>query len=134
MLSKLASVAFNHLTKEILVEVLEKPSTEEKGVKAIVEEEEDNWMTPIIRCLEEGVWPEDLVEARSLWMKIPQYVMENGILFKKIIFKPYAAVCGALTGQLYYQGSTRGVVRNALRIKISGGKAHEARILLADDA
>lgn len=42
VLSKLASVAFNHLTKEILVEALEKPSTEEKGVKAIVEEEKDN--------------------------------------------------------------------------------------------
>jgi ribonuclease HI len=42
VLSKLASVAFNHLTKEVLVEVLEKPSTQEEEIKAIVEEEGDN--------------------------------------------------------------------------------------------
>ncbi|GKG06510.1 reverse transcriptase domain-containing protein, partial [Tanacetum coccineum] len=46
VLSKLASVAFNHLTKEILVEGLEIPSTEMKSVNAVVEEEGDNWMTP----------------------------------------------------------------------------------------
>ncbi|GJR76607.1 reverse transcriptase domain-containing protein [Tanacetum coccineum] len=54
VLSKLASVAFNHLTKEGLVEVLSKRSTECQEVNTVVEEEEDNWMTPIIRCLEEG--------------------------------------------------------------------------------
>lgn len=48
ILSKLASVAFDHLTKEILVEVLEKPSTEEETVNGIVEEEEENWMSPIL--------------------------------------------------------------------------------------
>nr|GEV15823.1 hypothetical protein [Tanacetum cinerariifolium] len=50
---------------------------------AIVEEDEDNWMTPIIRCLEEGIWPEDENEARTLRLKIGQYVMEEGIMFKK---------------------------------------------------
>ncbi|GKD27481.1 reverse transcriptase domain-containing protein, partial [Tanacetum coccineum] len=54
VLSKLASVAFNHLTKEILIEVLEAPPTERQEINAIMDEEEDNWMTPIIRCLEEG--------------------------------------------------------------------------------
>ncbi|GJR00456.1 hypothetical protein Tco_0523440 [Tanacetum coccineum] len=47
VLSKLASVAFNHLTKEILVEVLNAKSVEAREMNAIVEEEEDNWMTPI---------------------------------------------------------------------------------------
>ncbi|GKA43923.1 reverse transcriptase domain-containing protein [Tanacetum coccineum] len=66
VLSKLASVAFNHLTKEVLVEVLNERSTEGQEVHTIVEEEGDNWMTPIIRCLEEGIWPEDKNEARCL--------------------------------------------------------------------
>ncbi|GKE01536.1 reverse transcriptase domain-containing protein [Tanacetum coccineum] len=52
-------------------------------MNAIVEEKEDNWMTPIIRCLEEGIWPKDDNEARALRMKINQYVMEEGIMFKK---------------------------------------------------
>ncbi|GJS03654.1 reverse transcriptase domain-containing protein [Tanacetum coccineum] len=46
MLSKLASVAFNHLTKEVLVEVLNERSTEGQEVHTIVEEDGDNWMTP----------------------------------------------------------------------------------------
>ncbi|GKG22616.1 hypothetical protein Tco_0387919, partial [Tanacetum coccineum] len=66
VLSKLASVAFNHLTKEVLVEILNKQSTEGQEVHTIVEEEGDNWMTPIIRGLEEGIWPEDKNEARCL--------------------------------------------------------------------
>nr|GEV56098.1 copia protein [Tanacetum cinerariifolium] len=54
ILSKLATYAFDHLTKKVLVEVLAKRSTDQKEVGAIVGEEKDNWMTPIIRCLAEG--------------------------------------------------------------------------------
>ncbi|GJV03156.1 reverse transcriptase domain-containing protein [Tanacetum coccineum] len=70
ILSKLATHAFDHLTKKVLVEVLAERSTDRKEVSAIVEEEEDNWMTPIIRCLSEGVWPEDKEGRRALRMKI----------------------------------------------------------------
>ncbi|GJY52097.1 reverse transcriptase domain-containing protein [Tanacetum coccineum] len=42
VLSKLASVAFNHVTKEVLVEVLNERSTESREVHTIVEEEGDN--------------------------------------------------------------------------------------------
>ncbi|GJQ95191.1 reverse transcriptase domain-containing protein [Tanacetum coccineum] len=55
VLSKLATVPFHHLTKEILVEVLNERSTEVQEVQTIVEEEGDNWMTPIIKYLEEGI-------------------------------------------------------------------------------
>ncbi|GJZ92445.1 reverse transcriptase domain-containing protein [Tanacetum coccineum] len=49
-----------------------------KEIGAIVEEEEDNWMTPIIRCLAEEVWPEDKDERRALRMKINQPTMSSG--------------------------------------------------------
>ncbi|GJY31912.1 reverse transcriptase domain-containing protein [Tanacetum coccineum] len=88
VLSKLASVAFNHLTKEVLVEVLNTKSVDVQEVNMIVEEEEDNWMIPIIKCLEEGVWPTEENEARTLRMKISQYVIEEGILFKKSYLSP----------------------------------------------
>ncbi|GKC30715.1 reverse transcriptase domain-containing protein [Tanacetum coccineum] len=42
VLSKLASVAFNHLTKEVLVEVLNERSTEGKEINTVVEEEGDS--------------------------------------------------------------------------------------------
>ncbi|PWA89392.1 hypothetical protein CTI12_AA110840 [Artemisia annua] len=96
ILSKLASVAFDHLTKEILVEVLEKPSTEEEAINAIVDEEEENWMSPIIRCLEEGIWPEDQNEARALRMKISHYTMIDGVLFKKSYLGPMLRCVGPL--------------------------------------
>ncbi|GKD93357.1 reverse transcriptase domain-containing protein, partial [Tanacetum coccineum] len=70
ILSKLATHAFDHLTKKVLVEVLAERSTDRKELSAIVEEEEDNWMTLITRCLAEGVWPKDKEEKRALRMKI----------------------------------------------------------------
>ncbi|GKD78499.1 reverse transcriptase domain-containing protein [Tanacetum coccineum] len=82
ILSKLALEAFNHLTKEILVEVLNAKSVEAQEMNAIMEEDKDNLMTSIIKCLEEGIWLEDENEVRTLRMKIGQYVMEEGILFK----------------------------------------------------
>ncbi|GJX84808.1 reverse transcriptase domain-containing protein [Tanacetum coccineum] len=83
VLSKLASVAFNHLMKEVLVEVINEKSVDAKEVSTIIEDEEDNWMTPIIRCLKEGVWSEDENEARTLRMKIGQYTLMEGVLFKR---------------------------------------------------
>nr|GEV88528.1 hypothetical protein [Tanacetum cinerariifolium] len=70
VLSKLALVAFNHLTKDVLVEVMNEKSMDVKEVSMIVKEEEDNWMTPIIRCVKEGIWPKDENEGRTLRMKI----------------------------------------------------------------
>ncbi|GJS23947.1 reverse transcriptase domain-containing protein [Tanacetum coccineum] len=96
VLSKLDSVAFNHLTKEILFEVLNAKSVDVEEVSAIVEEEGRNWMTPIIECLEKGIWPNDENEARSLRMKISQYVMEDGVLFKKSYLFPMLRCVGPL--------------------------------------
>nr|GEY03069.1 reverse transcriptase domain-containing protein [Tanacetum cinerariifolium] len=83
VLCKLASMAFNHLTKEVLVEVLHERSTKSQEVRIVVEEEGDNWMTPILWCLEEGIWLKDKNEVRCLRAKIGQYAMESRILFKK---------------------------------------------------
>ncbi|GKA87439.1 reverse transcriptase domain-containing protein [Tanacetum coccineum] len=96
ILSKLATHVFDHLTKKVLVEVLVKRSTDRKEVSAIVEEEEDNWMTPIIRFLAEGVWPEDKDEKRALRIKINQYVLEEGVLFKKGYLVPMLRCVGPL--------------------------------------
>ncbi|GJU47986.1 reverse transcriptase domain-containing protein [Tanacetum coccineum] len=65
-------------------------------INMIIEEEEDNWMTPIIKCLEEGVWPTDENEVRTLRMKISQYVMKEGVLFKKSYLFPMLRCVGPL--------------------------------------
>ena len=62
-LSKLASVVFEHLTKEILVEILPVRSTEATVVETFsVQEQEKSWMTPFIEYLQDGVLPENKVE------------------------------------------------------------------------
>ncbi|GJT80302.1 reverse transcriptase domain-containing protein [Tanacetum coccineum] len=83
VLSKLASIAFNNLMKEVLLEVLNGKLVDAQEINVIVEEEEEYWMNPIIKCLEEGIWPLDENKARTLQMKISQYVMKEGVMFKK---------------------------------------------------
>ncbi|GKD69763.1 reverse transcriptase domain-containing protein [Tanacetum coccineum] len=88
VLSKLASVAFNHLTKEIPVETLDVSSMDMDEINVVVEEEEETWMTPIINCLKWEVWPKDQNETCALRMKIGQYVIEEWVLFKRSYLMP----------------------------------------------
>nr|GEW90606.1 reverse transcriptase domain-containing protein [Tanacetum cinerariifolium] len=53
-------------------------------------------MTPIIKCLEEEIWSEDENKARDLRMKIRQYIMEEGVLFKKSYLSPMLRCVGPL--------------------------------------
>ncbi|GJU37844.1 reverse transcriptase domain-containing protein [Tanacetum coccineum] len=125
VLSKLATVPFHNLTKEILVEVLNERSTEVREVQTIVEEEGDNWMTPIIKYLEEGIVPSDKNEARALRAKIGQYTMESGVLFKKGYLIPMLRCVGPLQanyvireihlGSCGMHVGPRAVVRKAIR-------------------
>ncbi|GKF36134.1 reverse transcriptase domain-containing protein [Tanacetum coccineum] len=103
VLSKLATVPFHHLTKEILVEVLNERSTEVQEVQTIVEEEGDNWMTPIIKYLEEGIVPSDNNEARALRAKIGQTSSGN-----YVIREIHMGSCGMHVGP-------RAIVRKAMR-------------------
>ncbi|GJW09010.1 reverse transcriptase domain-containing protein [Tanacetum coccineum] len=67
-----------------------------KQATTIVEEEGDNWMTPIIKYLDEGIVPSDKNEARALRAKIGQYTMESGVLFKKGYLIPMLRCVGPL--------------------------------------
>ncbi|GJX67310.1 reverse transcriptase domain-containing protein [Tanacetum coccineum] len=84
------------LTKPPIRRGQDKRSTEYEEINTIVEEEEDKWMTPIIRCLEEGVWPKDKNESRCLRTKINQYTLEDGVLFKKGYLVPMLRCVGPL--------------------------------------
>ncbi|GJS47141.1 reverse transcriptase domain-containing protein [Tanacetum coccineum] len=56
-LSKLASMTFEHLIKEVLVEVLTKRLIEEKEVLKVDTQERKSWMNPIHECLLSGLLP-----------------------------------------------------------------------------
>ncbi|GKB94574.1 reverse transcriptase domain-containing protein [Tanacetum coccineum] len=72
-LRKLASMTFEHLTKEVLVEVLARRSIEEKEVLQVETKEEESWMTPIHKYLLSSLLPEDSKESRKTRIKAPQY-------------------------------------------------------------
>ncbi|GKD66210.1 reverse transcriptase domain-containing protein [Tanacetum coccineum] len=74
-LSKLAAVQFKHLSKEVLVEVLN-----ERSVKA----------------QEKGKLPEHPVDARTLMEKIVNYTMEDDVLYRKSYFVPLMRCVGPL--------------------------------------
>ncbi|GKB12920.1 reverse transcriptase domain-containing protein [Tanacetum coccineum] len=102
VLSKLATVPFHNLTKEILVEVLNERSTEVQEVQTIVEEEGDNWMTPIVKYLEEGIVPSDSNEARAL-RKLRHSGNSHGIL-RNAYGRPFRAVVRIVVRKAMRQG------------------------------
>lgn len=92
-LSKLASSAYSHLTKEVLVEVLPRRSITEQMV-LVVTETTDSWMTPIIQYLTSGELPPTGSRARSIRMKAALYAIKNGILYKKGYLQPWLRCVG----------------------------------------
>ncbi|GKD73111.1 reverse transcriptase domain-containing protein [Tanacetum coccineum] len=95
-LSKLAVVQFDHLYKEVLVEVLNERSVEAQKVNMVVEEECPTWMTPTRNYLEKAMLPEDLVDARTLMEKIRNYTMKDGVLYRKSYLVPLIRCVGPL--------------------------------------
>ncbi|KAJ0565999.1 putative nucleotidyltransferase, Ribonuclease H [Helianthus annuus] len=86
-LSKLASVAFDHLAKEVKVEVLTSPSLNTAEV-ATVEGPQETWMTPIIRFLRDGILPEGEWAARRIRVRALQYELIEGELYRRSYLGP----------------------------------------------
>nr|GEV59584.1 reverse transcriptase domain-containing protein [Tanacetum cinerariifolium] len=88
-LSKIASTSFAHLSKQVLVEVLETKSITAKEVTAVIEEEGPTWMTELVNYLKESTLPEDEKKARKLRLKARQYELMEGILYKRSFLTPW---------------------------------------------
>ncbi|GJS50157.1 reverse transcriptase domain-containing protein [Tanacetum coccineum] len=95
-LSKIASTSFAHLSKQVLVEVLQEKSIQEKEVATVVEEEGPTWMTPITEYLKDGVLPNDKKEANKLRIKARQYELMDGILYRRSFLRPWLRCVGPL--------------------------------------
>ncbi|XP_071733616.1 uncharacterized protein [Rutidosis leptorrhynchoides] len=93
-LSKLASLLYDHFTKKVMVEVLERKSTEEDTLMATITIEEECWIKPFIKYLVDGTLPEDKQQARRIQMRAPMYNFKNGILYRKSFIEPYLRCVG----------------------------------------
>nr|GEZ28995.1 hypothetical protein [Tanacetum cinerariifolium] len=98
-LSKIASTSFAHLSKQVLVEVLETKSITAKEVTAVIEEEGPTWMTELMNYLKEGTLPEDEKKARKLRLKARQYELMEGIIYKRSFLTPWLRCVGPLQAE-----------------------------------
>ncbi|GJT32524.1 reverse transcriptase domain-containing protein [Tanacetum coccineum] len=124
-LSKIASISFAHLSKQVLVEELKEKSINEKEILAVVEEEGNTWMTPICEYLTKEILPADKKKARAVRRKAARYTMINGTLYKKSFLGPWPRCVGLLQanyllreiheGSCSMHSGPRSVVAKAIR-------------------
>ncbi|XP_022004320.1 uncharacterized protein LOC110901857 [Helianthus annuus] len=86
-LSKLVSTSFQHLAKDVRIEVLKNPSVLLRQVN-VIEIGQPSWMTPIIQYLQEGLLPDNKAEARKIQNKALHYEMNGGILYQRSFLGP----------------------------------------------
>nr|GEY45958.1 reverse transcriptase domain-containing protein [Tanacetum cinerariifolium] len=125
-LSKIASTSFGHLSKHVLVEVLENKSIKEKEVAAAIEEDGPTWMTQLVDYLKEGVLPGDKKEGRKLWLKARQYELIEGVLYRRSFLTPWLRCVGPLQanyvmreiheGSCSMHAGPRSVIAKAIRL------------------
>ncbi|XP_022040352.1 uncharacterized protein LOC110942899 [Helianthus annuus] len=117
-LSKLASTSFQHLEKEIHIEILQNPSVP-LCQSNVIEYGTTSWMTPIIAYLQLGVTPESKAEACKLRYKVCHCQMGDKILYRKsylgtllgcvnpqdatyLIREIHEGICGIQSGPHYF--------------------------------
>ncbi|GJU89694.1 reverse transcriptase domain-containing protein [Tanacetum coccineum] len=93
-LSKLALMTFEHLTKEVLVEVLAKRLINNKEVSEVEAKRGENWMTLIYEYLLSGLLLEDPKESRKIKIKAPQYKLIERGLYKRSYLTPWLRCIG----------------------------------------
>nr|GEU71344.1 reverse transcriptase domain-containing protein [Tanacetum cinerariifolium] len=98
-LSKIASTSFPHLSKQVLVEVLETKSITRKEVTAVIEEKGPTWMTELADYLKKSILPVDEKEARKLRIKARQYELMEGVLYKRSFLTPCLRCVGPLQAE-----------------------------------
>ncbi|GKD17311.1 reverse transcriptase domain-containing protein [Tanacetum coccineum] len=82
-LSKLEAVQCKGPTNGMLVEELNEHSVDVAEVNMVAEEEGRTWMTPIREYMEKGTLLDDPTEAGLIREKINNYVIEDGVLYRK---------------------------------------------------
>jgi hypothetical protein len=86
-LSKLAWVGFSHLAKEVRVQELQAPSTQDPKFNCI-RFTMTSWMEELKSFLTEGKLPEDKSKDRKVQNQDLHYEVDNRILYQRSFFRP----------------------------------------------
>ncbi|GKE06676.1 reverse transcriptase domain-containing protein, partial [Tanacetum coccineum] len=95
-LRELASMTFSKLAKEVLVKVIQNKSIAKKEVADIVQEEGDNWMTPIREYLRSGTLPYNPQKVRKIRIIAPSYKMIEEKLYRRSYLSPWLRCVGPM--------------------------------------
>ncbi|GJS92335.1 reverse transcriptase domain-containing protein [Tanacetum coccineum] len=129
-LSKIASISFAHMSKQVLFEELKEKSISEVEILSVVEEEGDTWMTPIFKYLKDETLPVDVKKARPIRRELQRFAIINGTLYRKYFLGPWLRCVGLLQanyvlreiheGSYSIHAGTRSVVAKPNRPVITG--------------
>ena len=74
--------------------------------------EQDEWMTPIVRYLKEGWFPEDKTEARKIQIRAARFVIIDDALYRRGYSLPYLRCASSEEANYVFCKIHRGVCRN----------------------
>ncbi|GJZ06577.1 nucleotide-binding alpha-beta plait domain-containing protein [Tanacetum coccineum] len=86
--------SYEATAKKQRMEELNERSVDMAEVNVIVEEETRTWMTSIGEYIEKGILPKDPAEARTIREKVNNYIIEDGILYRKSYIGPLLCCIG----------------------------------------
>ncbi|GKE98930.1 reverse transcriptase domain-containing protein, partial [Tanacetum coccineum] len=72
---------------------------EEREVLAVLEEEGDSWMTPLLKYLTDSRLPAEVIKARTVKIKSRQYVVIGGVLYYNSFLEPWLRCVGPLQAE-----------------------------------
>ncbi|XP_071741719.1 uncharacterized protein [Rutidosis leptorrhynchoides] len=124
-LSKLAALTFSHFQKQVWVEELPRKSIDNDLMVASVEEEQPNWMKPILQYIRNNVLPNDKREALLVRERAPMYIIQNDILYRKSYCGPMMWSVGLIEAEMIVDE-----VHNGSCVLHSGYKTIAAKIML----
>ncbi|GKB43198.1 reverse transcriptase domain-containing protein [Tanacetum coccineum] len=89
-------MTISKLAKEVLVEVIQNKSIVKKEVADIVQEQGDNWMTPIREYLRSETLLDDPQKAKKLRINAPSYKMIEEKLYRRSYLSPWLRYIGPM--------------------------------------
>nr|GFA13332.1 reverse transcriptase domain-containing protein [Tanacetum cinerariifolium] len=95
-LSKITSISFAHLSKQVLVEILKNKSISEMEISTVIEKQNPTWMTPIIEFISKGTLPYEQKDARRIRRMAQRFELRDGILYRRLFLQPWLWCVGPL--------------------------------------
>nr|GEW59172.1 reverse transcriptase domain-containing protein [Tanacetum cinerariifolium] len=101
-MSKIVSTSFAHLSKQVLVKILNEKSIQEEELATVVEEEGPTWMTPITEYWKDETLPSNRKKASKLRIKPRPYELLEEVLYRRLHARPKFVVAKAVRLGYYW--------------------------------